>query len=81
MHIFIIFQCQGVFIVNDFVLLFCNFSLLLLFSFSKKSNRKSPYVMASTSRDRDKGQKYLNSSQKQALAKARAAENENKEVL
>ena len=32
--------------------------------------------MASTSRDRDKGQKYLSGNQKWALAKAKAAENE-----
>ena len=32
--------------------------------------------MASTSRDRDKGQKYLSGIQKEALAKAKAAENE-----
>ena len=47
-----------------------------MFSKKDKFDIKRPYIMEKTSRDRDKGCKYLSGNQKRALAKAKKAENE-----
>ena len=51
-------------------------NIFVLFSKKDKYDMKRPYIMGKTSRDRDKGRKYLSGNQKRALAKAKKAENE-----
>ena len=67
--------------ISNEILLFCFISeiqinIFVLFSKKDEYDIKRPYIMGKTSRDRDKGRKYLSGNQRRALAKAKEAENE-----